>query len=243
MNSTGFLKSIPILLAAAACQANAAVISSSTVSNDPVFFDSSIASSLITTGQSSLLSVSGTTPSLGFPLGGVNNGSAVGFSGGTMNQSTLTFYENLGAPATITFQLNQGYNITSIKSLAGWGDTYFGSQLFSVALEIASSGIFVPLGNFGETPYTPVAPPGFPEVTDFGFSVLTTISDNGTGVIASNVTGVQFVFTDPYPGIPSLNGTVIRELSVFGTATVPETSSCLLIALGGIAMSSRRRRA
>ncbi len=243
MHPTGFLKTVPLILAAAACQANAAVISSSSVNDDPVFFDPSIVPSLITTGQSSLLSVSGTTPSLGFPLGGVNNGSAVGFSGGTMDQNTLTFYENLSTPATITFQLNQGYNITSIRSLAGWGDTYFGSQLFSVSLETASSGIFVPIGNFGETPYTGTPPPGFPAVTDFGFSVLTTITDNGTGVIANNVTGIRFVYTDPYPGIPSLNGTVIRELSVFGTATVPEPTSCLLVALGGIAISARRRRA
>ena len=226
-----------------ATQTDAAVFSSSAVNDDPLFFDSGITPSLVTTGQSSLVSINGTTPSLGFPLGGVNNGSAVGSSGGTMDINTLTFFDNLNAgSATVTFQLDQAYDITGIASLAGWGDTYFGSQLFSVLLETSNSGIFNSIGNFGVTPYTPPVPDGFPGVVDHGFATLTTITDDDTGIIASNVTGIRLVYSDPYPTIGSLNGTVIREISVNGVASVPEPASTLLFALGGMAAFSRRRR-
>ena len=94
------------------------------------------------------------------------------------------------------------------------------------SLETGGSGTYTAIGNFGQTPYTGTPPAGFPAVLDSGFSVRTTVTDNGSsGIIANNVTGIRFVFTDPYPGIPTLNGTVIRELSVFGTATVPVPTS------------------
>ncbi len=228
----------------AVAQGNAAVVSSNLVNDDPLFFDGGIAPSLVTTGQSSLVSVTGTTPSNGFPLGGVNDGTAVGFSLPTTDINSLTFFDGLnGGPATITFQFDQGYDLTSISSLCGWGDTYFGSQLFSVLIETGSSGVFNLLGNYGETPYTPPAPLGFPEVVDHGFAVLTTVTDSSPGaVFASNVTGIRFVYSDPYPGIGSLNGTVIREISVNGIASVPEPASAVLLLFGGMAACSRRRR-
>ena len=205
-----------------ACQANAGVVSSTEVNDDPVFFDSSIATSLITTGQSSLASVIGTSPEGGvgggFNLNGLNNGSV------TTGANTLTYYDHLNTngPATITFQLSQGYNITSIAALAGWGDSYFGSQKFSVLLETNSSGIFNSIGDFGVSAYTGTPPPGNPAVLDGGFSTKTTITDDGVGgVIASNVTGIRFVYSDPYPDLSDNNGTVIRELSVFGTPSGP----------------------
>ncbi len=221
MNPTKFLKSVFILFAAVACQVHADVISSSTVNDDPAHFDSWIVPSLITAGQSSLSYMTGTTPTL-FPLGGVNNGSA------GADTNTLTYYGGLGS-ATISFRLTKGYDITRIAALCGWGDSYFGSHAFSVLLETGSSGNYTSIGSFGQKAYTPTAPSGFPQVVDSGFSILTTITDNGTGVIASNVTGIKFVFTAPYIDIPSINGTVIRELSVFGTATDPVPASAAVV--------------
>ena len=219
MNLPAFFKSVSVLVAALVCQAGANVVSLSEVNDDPTFFDSSVVTSLITTGQSSLSAVTGTVPT-GFPLGGLNNGSA-----NAANTNTLTYYDGLGT-ATITFTLSQGYDISSISALCGWGDSYFGSHLFSVLLETGGSGNFTSIGNFGQTPYTGTPPVGYPAVLDSGFAVRTTVTDNGAGsIIARNVTSIRFVFTDPYPGIPSLNGTVIRELSAFGTATVPTATS------------------
>ena len=175
MNPTKFLKSVFILFAAVACQVHADVISSSTVNDDPAHFDSWIVPSLITAGQSSLSYMTGTTPTL-FPLGGVNNGSA------GADTNTLTYYGGLGS-ATISFRLTKGYDITRIAALCGWGDSYFGSHAFSVLLETGSSGNYTSIGSFGQKAYTPTAPSGFPQVVDSGFSILTTITDNGTGVI------------------------------------------------------------
>ncbi|MDB6077247.1 MAG: hypothetical protein JWO82_994 [Akkermansiaceae bacterium] len=245
MNPHKTLRSLGLLLAAAGIQAHAAVISTNTVNDDPLFFDASIAPSLVTNGQASLASLTGTTPTAGFPLGGVNNGSAVGASLPTADVNSLTFFDGLNSgTATVTFQLSQGYDITSISSIAGWGDTYFGSQSFAVLLETGSSGTFTSIGNFGVSAYTPTAPPGFPEVVDFGFSTRATLTDDSPGgVIASNVTGIRLVYSDPYPTIPQYNGTVIREISVTGTPAVPEAGSCLLGLMGGAAALARRRRA
>lgn len=220
MNPTGFLRLTSLLLATVACQAHADVVSVSEVNDDPTYFDSAVTTSLITAGQSSLSYMTGNTPTGGFPLSGVNDGLAI--NGDT---NTLTYYDGLGS-ATVTFRLTQGYDITSIAALSGWVNAYFGSHSFSVLLETGSSGIYTSIGIFGQRAYTPTAPSGFPEVTDNGFSIRTTITDDGVGgVIASNVTGIKFVFTDPYPDIPTINGIVIRELSVVGTATDPVPTS------------------
>ena len=78
-------------------------------------------------------------------------------------------------------------------------------------------------------------------VADDAFAVLTTITDD-SGIIASNVTGVRFEFFDPYPSIGSLNGTVIRELSITGSA-VPEPSTCSLMAgVFALGVFIRRRK-
>lgn len=221
MNPSNLLKRSLPLLAAVACQADANVVSSSTVNDDPFFFDSSITTSLITTGQPSLAAVSGTTPTSPFALAGLNNGSAIN---GT--DSTVTFYNTLNTtPATLTFTLSQGYDISSIAALCGWQNTYFGSHFFSVQLEIGGSGTYTSIGNFGQKAYTSAPPPGYPLVSDNGFSIRTNITDDGSGIIARNVTGIRFVFTDPYTDISGFNGTVIRELSVFGTATVPAATN------------------
>lgn len=236
-----------LILLAAGSHAGAAVISTNVVNESATFFDSAIVSSLITTGQSSLVSVSvlGPVSSAPFTAVGLNNGSAIGSTGGTTVAGTLTFFTPLngaGATNTVTFQLDQGYDITSISSLAGWGDSYLGSQLFDLYLEIGSSGSYGLVGSYGTTPFTGTPVPGFPSVVDDGFSVLTTITDNSIpGIIAGNVTGVRFIYKDPYPAL-NTSGTLIRELSVVGVATVPEPSFFALALLGGIAACARRRR-
>jgi hypothetical protein len=158
------------------------------------------------------------------------------------------------ASATITFDLDQAYNITSISALTGWPAGYFGSQIYTVSLEIGNSGTYTQLvnpspefgiaaGKFGTTPYIG-GNGGYPNVADAGFAVLSTITDNA-GTIANNVTGVRFIFSDPYPtlgnGGTTLNGTVIRELSIAGTA-VPEPSSMLLSGFGLLSGLLIRRR-
>ena len=223
--------------------ANAAITSTDVINEDPTFFDSDISPSLITNGQSSLSLVTvSRTPDNGFASGGVNDGSAIGASLATTDQNTLTFFNDLETTAIITFKLNQGYDITSISSLAGWGDSYFGSQLFTISLEIGDSGVYDLLGNYGETPYRPPAPAGFPEVDDNGYSILTTVFNDAPGaLLATNVTGIRFEYSDPYPSDTRLNGVVIRELSVFGSP-IPEPSSLFMSTLCFFGLFFRRCR-
>ncbi|MES2658730.1 MAG: PEP-CTERM sorting domain-containing protein [Verrucomicrobiota bacterium] len=226
--------------------ATAALTSTNQTNGASNFFDSGITSSLVTVGAPSLASVNASTPH-GFSVLGLNDGAA------NVSGAGLTwYYQNSGKmPATITFQLTAGYDITSIASLSGWGNTasdgaYFGSQQFQLSLETGFSGTYVPYAN----PEVITGPTGisghFGYSTFSGnntFSTLTTITDTA-GPIATNVTGIRFVFVDPYPttGIPD-HGTVIRELSVFGTATpVPEPSTLLVTFSGLIGVVFLRRR-
>jgi PEP-CTERM motif len=245
------LKSYHVVLAAALgghSLATAAITSVNQTNGSSSFYDSGITTSLVSTGQSSLASVSASTPQ-GFTIAGLNDGTA-----STSGAGDTWYYQNTGTmPATITFQLSAGYDITSIQSLSGWGLTpsdgaYFGSQQFQLSLETGFSGTYVPYVN----PAVISGPTGISGYFGYStfsgnntFSTLTTITDDTAGPIATNVTGIRFVFVDPYPttGIPN-HGTVIRELSVFGTATAVPEPSTLLATFGGLAggLLLRRRK-
>lgn len=243
------LKSYLVVLAASLGSqslATAAITSTNQTDGNSSFFDAGITTSLVTTGQASLASVSASTPQ-GFTVGGLNDGAASASGAGD-----TWYYQNTGTmPATITFQLTAGYDLTSIRSLSGWGNgagngAYFGSQQFQIALETGFSGTYVNYAN-PEIITGPTGISGYFGFSTFSgnntFSTLTTITDTA-GPIATNVTGVRFVFVDPYPttGIPD-HGTVIRELSVFGTATpVPEPSTLMATFSGLVGVLFLRRR-
>ena len=205
-------------------------------------YDSLIAVNLIRAGQSTLGSMTTTKPShLGptFKVEGLNDGSAAANGNftywGTKNSANLP-EEQL--PVTITFALAgsaTGYDITSIQAIAGWGDSNLGSQSFQLLLSI-NNGAYTDFGTYTNT-------------TTLGGgnnATLSTLTDS-LGVIASGVTGVQFVFLDPDPGREFQagdGGTLIRELQAFGTATaVPEPQTAGL-AVAGLALCTfiRRRR-
>lgn len=221
--------------------AHAAVVQTIQVDDSNTAFDAGVSTSL-----TSLATVTASTPT---------GGSAAGLSDGigAEDLANAMYFRRLDTSfATITFNLDQAYDLTSISSLTGWGGAYFGSQIFTVSIETGSSGTFnqlvnplvsnpVGAGNFGTTPYLAPGAAGFPVVADDAFAVLTTITDD-SGIIASNVTGVRFEFFDPYPSIGSLNGTVIRELSITGSA-VPEPSTCSLMAgVFALGVFIRRRK-
>ncbi len=206
--------------------------------------DGSITTSLITTGQSSLAGapVLSRPPDI-FTAAGLNDGSASPANPGP----TLTFFGGMNnATATITFNLSGAYDLTSVVSLAGWQDTFFGSQIFTLFVEQGHQGFYTQVGGtFAATPYTPTAPPPFPEVPNQDFSTRISVFNDSSPYIATNVTSVRFVFQDPYPtfngGSNPFDGTVIRELSVSGTP-VPEPASAMLGMAGLLAILGRRKR-
>ncbi|MDB6063907.1 MAG: hypothetical protein JWR26_115 [Pedosphaera sp.] len=184
------------------------------------FFASFITANLIQAGQSSLGSATADASSLNgtFLASGLNDGSVAG-------NGNLTYYAAVPGsgnfmPNTVSFQLTAGYNITNIQVISGWGDHNLGEQCFQLLLSL-NGGAFTSYGTF--TNNGSIAPgstgPG---------SWMTTLT-GGTGAIATNVTGIEFIFLNPdtsngagsvgtsQAGNGSAGGTVIHELQVFGT--------------------------
>jgi hypothetical protein len=183
-------------------------------------FDSFITPNLIQAGQSSLASARADSTALGslFNTAGLNDGSASG-------NGNLTWYSGVGGngtvmPNMVTFQLTAGYNITNIQVISGWGDHNLGEQCFQVLLSIGGES-FTSIGTF--TNNTSIAP------GNSGPGAWMTTVTGGTGGIATNVTGIEFIFLNPdtsngsgHVGISqagggSTGGTLIHEVQVFGT--------------------------
>ena len=183
-------------------------------------FDSFITTNLIQAGQSSFSAVVADSSAINgtFLASGLNDGSAAG-------NGNLTYYEAIpgngtSMPNKAIFTLSGGYNITNIQVISGWTDHNLGEQTFQLLLSI-NSGAFTSFGTF--TNNTPVDPG-----TSGPGSWMTTLTSS-TGIIGTNVTGIEFIFSNPdtsngagsvgnsQAGNGSDGGTVIHELQVFGT--------------------------
>ncbi|MDB6078151.1 MAG: hypothetical protein JWO82_1898, partial [Akkermansiaceae bacterium] len=183
--------------------------------------DQAVAVNLITAGQSTLDSITAPAGAIGatFPVTGLNDGSAAG-------NANYTYYEVIPAqaagatPAAITCELNtavnaSGYDITSIQAITGWADHNLGAQRFQLFLA-RNHEEYVNYGTYTNAN----------TVNGGNSSFLSTVS-HSSGKLASNVTGVRFVFLNPDPGngetlvgasqAGSSGGTVIHELQVFGS--------------------------
>jgi PEP-CTERM motif len=68
------------------------------------------------------------------------------------------------------------------------------------------------------------------------------ITEDATNILASGVDQIRFIYTVPNPSGGGNPGPTIREVDVFGVATIPEPSSFLLCGLGFIALLISRRR-
>lgn len=187
--------------------------STSEVSAGQGSFDNRIRENLIRANRTTLGGISVShEPSLPatFKTAGLNDGSASTAANLTYYGVNSTSGGNL--PTSITFALGgseTGYNITSIESIAGWQDSNIGSQRFHLQFSIGG-GDFVNYGTHSATS------------TLGNFSSLITITDE-SGIIASGVTAIRFVYLDPLSTQGGDRGTVIREIQVFGTPTEPDT--------------------
>lgn len=175
--------------------------------------DGAITVNLIRAGQSSLGSVTvshGPSLPANFTTAGLNNGSAAA-------NSSLCYYGNTDSvggnlPVTITFNLNTnlaaGYNLSRIQAITGWTDSNLANQNFQLLLSL-NGGPFSSYGTFNNTT----------ALNGGNNSILETLT-SCSGPIASGVTGVQFVFSNPGGVQGGSGGTLIRELQVFGTPIV-----------------------
>lgn len=127
--------------------------------------------------------------------------------------------------ATLQFDLNRAFNITTIRTYAGW-DSGRDGQRYEVKYATASAPTtFTTLYSV-----TQFDPPN----AAASFS-LVTLTDS-SGVLASNVVSLQFVFTGYENG-----GTGFREFQVL-SSPVPETGSFLPAAVLAAGLFLRRRR-
>lgn len=170
---------------------------------------------------------------------------------GLATQTAGTFYyrANNQFPGTATFDLNVavntfGYNITSIQSFMGWygnNSQAQANQTYTVDVSLVGSSSYANLATVSYRPFLDVSGANYESHV-----VLT--QDNGTGILASGVDSIRFTFLDPLSattgvanGAGGNEGTLIRELDVFGAASVPEPSAALLGGLGMLALLRRRR--
>jgi hypothetical protein len=211
------------LLAGPALSSRATIIQTSQSSGiSDTAFDSSIAANLIQTGQSSLSSVTAPASSMSgtFSASGLNDG--LGLAAGNSHATYYAVASGQGSvmPDTLTFNLSAGYNLTNLQVISGWTDHNLGEQTFQLLLSIGG-GAFT---NFGAFTNNTSIDPG----TTGPGSWMTTLTAS-TGAIATNVTGIQFVFSNPdtssgagnvgvsQSGGGSIGGTLIHELQAFGT--------------------------
>ena len=175
-------------------------------------FDDRIRVNLVRAGQATLANMAvNHEPSIpgNFRTTGLNDGSAAADA----NYTYYAINEPVGnLPAAITFTLagsETGYDITSIESIAGWKDSNIGDQKFQLQLSI-KGGAFLDYGT-----YSAIGTLG-------GFASFVSVTDE-SGVLASGVTAIRFVFLNPDAAQGGNGGTLIRELQVFGTASDPDT--------------------
>lgn len=129
-----------------------------------------------------------------------------------------------------------GYNITSIESFLGWksASALHGNQTYSVWVSEVGSSSYTQLTSVAYSPFS--------SSSDAHHESHVTITEDATGVLASGVDSIRFIFEYPGDGGNSA-GTVIRELDVYGVAAVPEPSAAaLLMGLGVLGLMARRRR-
>ena len=187
---------------------------------------------LINAGQSTLSSATVSATSYIFTGTAINDGNY-----SNTNADNTFFAVATGAfPATATYDLNVtvndlGYDITSIKSFMGWA---------TVSAAQANQTYTIEVSTVGSASYTPVATVSYKPFNDTNsptaYETFVTVSDTG-GVLATGVDSIRFTFTDPIgvngvtPDSGTVEGTLIREIDVFGVPTTgtPVTTSNVTI--------------
>ena len=191
---------------------------------------------LLSESWSGHTSFSGSTPDV------LNDGSPGGPPDGgwnlNANEGAVTTQKT---PWTLTYMLDtsiapQGYDISSIEAMSLWLNDYV-NQHYSVAIATVGNPSFTSLIDDVTANEQVLGP------NDAASSLKTVITDD-TGVLATNVIGVQFLFeTQPQTYAPLTGDTLAayKEIDVYGTISVPEPAAgtLLLVACGLLALCRR----
>lgn len=175
---------------------------------------------LVNQGQPTFLNyTSSKTPQFG--AGTVNNGVAT-------NLVTAAAFYRTGAgllPTTLVFNLDvsvnaAGYDLSRIDSFAGWeggGTQTYGNQSFTVEYSVVGDPEFVRLAAVESFPFTSTSS-GTPA---YSRSRITDV----TGVLATGVDAVRFVYRVPTISGGTNGGLVIQEIDIDGTPSGPDLTA------------------
>ncbi|WFB37844.1 PEP-CTERM sorting domain-containing protein [Kiritimatiellota bacterium B12222] len=216
--------------------ANAAIISTSvTNGSSQSFYDGNISNSdLIDLNSATLDTFNASTPAhSNFATDGAHNGTGT-------NNSGLAYWPTAGS-VTLTYTLTgsaTGYDITSINTIYGWSDGRWkhSEQNYVINISTVTTPAFTHLYSVNYDPYS--------NGDENEGSTQVTLTDDSTGILASGVTGIQFIVSRDLSNGQNEVG-VIREYDVFGVTTIPEPSSLVLLSLamiGVVGIRSRRAR-
>jgi hypothetical protein len=200
------------------------------------------ATDLVNQGQSSFSSVTySANPRFGGTAasGGAHNNGIHG-ADGTSGEITFWLGATAGETYTITYDLNTtlnpaGYDIRSVQTIHAWTNNSGHQKNQNYTMDVSTVS-----GGAGFSPIATVAYLPFDEVSQSGASKVN-ITEDATGILATGVDQIRFTYTIPTPSGSQASPT-IREIDIFGTATIPEPSSTALLGLGALGLVLRRRR-
>lgn len=215
-------------LAALTFSAPAAIVTEVTNSTTSLAFAASASAvDLIDASQVTLASAVLPTSHSSFSSAGLHDG-----IGNSTAVGGNTFFDAPAhLPATATFNLNvtastNGYNITALRTICGWATVSQSqaNQKYDIYIQKVGGVGFTLLTNVDYSP--------FPTSSGTAYESQVTVT-NDSGVLASNVSAIQFVFQVPTVSGGSFPGTVYREVDVFGapsTTNPPPVNSVSITA-------------
>ncbi len=131
-----------------------------------------------------------------------------------------TFGSGTKLPYTYTFVLNtnasaDGYDITSVRTFAGWNQNgaQLGNQKYELLVKTAGATNFSSLGIFAYTPFAT-------NNTQQASATMMTVAPTSGLVLATGVAEVRFIFMDHGNNKSGIDGTVYLEADVFGQKTI-----------------------
>ena len=194
-------------LALAATSASAALIQTKVFSADELAYSANVSNSDLINGLAA--TTTGWNPGNGSTTPELNDG-IHGVSFATAGNSVEGTWTAVGATAIYNLGLGsggQGYNLTSIQTIAAWVNAAFGNQAYTVDVKLRGAASYTTLATVD---YQPLA------AGAIGATKVTLTDDSG--VLATGVEFIRFTANSVNGGV-NAGAFVFREIDVSGTPT------------------------